>query len=719
VTAPPSSSAARTEELADLLERLAGRVVAGEPVDPDELAREHPAYADELRGLLPTVRMMAGLARSIAGERRGVSPTWDDGTPLGDLGDFRLLREVGRGGMGVVYEAEQVSLNRRVALKVLPFAAALDARQLQRFKHEAQAAALLHHTNIVPVYAVGCDRGVHYYAMQFIDGQSLAEVIAALRPEGNPAAPAAETGPAGVLATERSANRRAYFESVARLGVQAAEALDHAHQQGVIHRDIKPANLLLDAAGHLWVADFGLARGRAGPGLTGTGDVVGTLRYMAPEQALARRAVTDHRCDVYALGATLYEALTLEPAFPGDDRAALLRQIADGAVRPPRRLAPALPAALETVVLKAMARDPGHRYATAQELADDLRRFLEGRPVLAKPPSPAERALRWAGRHRAAIAAGVAGLALAAALSTAAAVLVWREQNQTAAALTQARAQARRAEEHFARALDGVTRLLTRLEDPRWNGAPGIDELRREGVTFFRAFVHADSADPAVRFESARACWRMAAVYCAQQDAAHAQEVLNLEFTLLDALTDEFPAEAAYRRESAVAHELMAVLYKSLRQPAAAREEFARTAEDYRCALAHGAGDDVLNAYAWLLADCPDPALRDPARAVALAEQAVARSPAAGRYWNTLGVARCQAGEWAAAAAALEKSMALRGGGDPYDWFFLAMAAWHRDDRDQARAWYRRSVEWMDTHHPLTEAVLRYRAEADALLGTD
>src|SRR5262249_22125234 len=154
----------------------------------------------------------------------------------GELGDFRLVREIGRGGMGVVYEAEQVSLNRPVALKVLPFAAALDARQLQRFKHEAQSAALLHHTNIVPIYAVGCERGVHCYAMQLIDGQSLADVIAALRREGAPAAPGAATAPAAALATERSTNRRAYFESVARLGVQAAEALDHAHQQGVVHR---------------------------------------------------------------------------------------------------------------------------------------------------------------------------------------------------------------------------------------------------------------------------------------------------------------------------------------------------------------------------------------------------------------------------------------------------------------------------------------------------
>ena len=256
----------------------------------------------------------------------------------GVLGDYRIIGEVGRGGMGVVYEAEQISLGRRVALKVLPFAPALDARQLQRFQNEAQAAAHLHHTNIVPVYAVGCERGVHYYAMQFIDGQTLAAVIeraAANRGPGAATIPRGTCDDAFALASElasgrfgpgrdrhaagpparsrvrgRTPRRRdharrrraptsstrrrpaagAYFRTVARLGIQAAEALEHAHQQGVIHRDIKPANLLVDVRGNLWVTDFGLARLQSEAGLTMTGDLLGTLRYMSPEQALGKRA---------------------------------------------------------------------------------------------------------------------------------------------------------------------------------------------------------------------------------------------------------------------------------------------------------------------------------------------------------------------------------------------------------------------------------------------
>jgi serine/threonine protein kinase len=261
----------------------------------------------------------------------------------GTLGDFRILREVGRGGMGVVYEAVQISLGRPVALKVLPFAAALDARQLQRFKNEAQAAAQLHHTNIVPVYAVGCERGVHFYAMQLIDGQTLAAVIADLRQRAHegeapadpqqtlayvpgpcPAAAAgqADTPLAQALSTERPTRSLAFFRTAARLGGQAAQALEHAHQMGIIHRDVKPGNLMIDGRGNLWVTDFGLAHIQSDSKLTMTGDLLGTLRYMSPEQALGQRVVVDHRTDVYSLGATLYELLTLKPAFDGRDRQA-------------------------------------------------------------------------------------------------------------------------------------------------------------------------------------------------------------------------------------------------------------------------------------------------------------------------------------------------------------------------------------------------------------
>ena len=211
---------------------------------------------------------------------------------------------------------------------------------------------------------------------------------------GCPACPGAETteGPAAVFSTARSADRRGYYRAVARLGAEAAAALDYAHQLGVVHRDVKPANLLVDGQGRLWVTDFGLARVQSEASLTVTGDLVGTLRYMSPEQALAKRVPIDHRTDVYSLGATLYELLTLEPAFRGRDRQELLRQIAFEEPLRPRRVNPAVPAELETVVLKAMAKSPDERYATAGELADDLERFLKDEPIRARRQTLPQRA---------------------------------------------------------------------------------------------------------------------------------------------------------------------------------------------------------------------------------------------------------------------------------------------------------------------------------------
>jgi serine/threonine protein kinase len=354
---------------------------------------------------------------------------------LGQLGDFRIVRQVGRGGMGVVYEAEQLSLRRRVALKVLPFAATLDARQLQRFHNEAQAAACLHHTHIVPVYFVGCAGGVPFYAMQLIDGQPLSAIIRQLRQaEKNaptageehtgasqpPPGDAASTTPVAAVTPLTGAGRRGrdYFRKVAELGMQAAEALAHAHQLGIVHRDIKPGNLLLDGRGSLWVTDFGLAHCQSQAGLTMTGDLVGTLRYMSPEQTLGQRGLVDHRTDVYSLGVTLYELLTLEPAFAGQDRQELLRQIASEEPRPPRRLNQAIPAELETIVLKALEKEPARRYATAQDLADDLRRFLEDRPIRARPVGSLERAWKWARRRPAhAALAGAIAVAVLACMS--------------------------------------------------------------------------------------------------------------------------------------------------------------------------------------------------------------------------------------------------------------------------------------------------------------
>jgi serine/threonine protein kinase len=417
-------SGSAEDRLVAIIEELTTRLQAGERVDIEPYIRAHPEHAVRLRNLVPALGVLAELGQAPLPEP---APETTSPALLGELGDYRILREVGRGGMGIVYEAEQISLGRRVALKVLPFAATLDAKQLQRFKNEARAAAGLHHTNIVPVYAVGCERGVHYYAMQFIEGQTLAAFIEQLRrgpvatapyaPAPESAAVTADTpGPAAARSTETSGRDPAYFRTVGQLGIQAAEALEHAHQLGVIHRDIKPGNLLVDERRSLWVTDFGLAHCQSQAGLTMTGDLVGTLRYMSPEQALAKRVVVDHRTDVYSLGATLYELLTLEPAFPGRDRQELLRQIAFEEPQPPRRLNKAIPAELETIVLKALEKNPNDRYASARELADDLRRYLEDKPIRARPPTVRQRLMKWARRHQPALRTAAATVLLMAVL---------------------------------------------------------------------------------------------------------------------------------------------------------------------------------------------------------------------------------------------------------------------------------------------------------------
>jgi serine/threonine protein kinase/Tfp pilus assembly protein PilF len=422
--------------IADVIEEVTNRLQAGEVVDAEAYVATYPQHATELRQLLPALGMVRDLSHSLANGPASVNLSGSDGpAEIGTaIGDFRILREVGRGGMGIVYEAEQMSLKRRVALKVLPYAGAMDSRQLQRFKNESLAAAQLHHTNIVPVHYVGCERGIHFYAMQFIEGHSLADTIAELRgrtreatkpqplpsphveatvdiPAGEAIAPRSSTSfpgqtkPIAALSTVRSTKIADYFRTVAELGIQAAEALDYAHEHGIIHRDIKPANLLVDAESRLWITDFGLAQVQGDARMTMTGDLVGTLRYMSPEQALAKRVVADHRTDIYSLGATLYELLTLEPAFAGADRQELLRQIAFEEPRPPRRRHKGIPAELEIIVLKAMEKNPADRYATAKDLAEDLRRFVLDRPIQARRPTPIQRIRKWARRHRSAATA--------------------------------------------------------------------------------------------------------------------------------------------------------------------------------------------------------------------------------------------------------------------------------------------------------------------------
>jgi WD40 repeat protein/serine/threonine protein kinase len=475
----------------DLFNRLADefaeRYRNGECPHLSEYTDKYPELADQICELFPALVAMEQFGTgsdqatgSLAQRREGAGPMPDR------LGDYRILREIARGGMGVVYEAVQESLGRHVALKVLPHRRMADASQLERFQREARAAAMLHHTNIVPVFGVGEHEGVHYYAMQYIQGQSLDAVlheVRRLRGEAatgtrssaghdqslaasvavdlvsgrfaeDPGAPSAtvllgasgapspgmspsptdgapKTGP-GSASSILGRSGSPYYRGVARIGMQAAEALAYAHHQKVLHRDIKPSNLLLDLQGTVWVTDFGLAKAEGNDALTRTGDIVGTLRYMAPERF---KDQADARSDVYALGLTLYEMLTLEPAFVADERPRLIDKILHDEPSKPRQLDPKIPRDLETITLKAIAKDPSDRYRTASDLAEDLRRFLADRPILARRASGVEHVRRWC-RRNPALAAATGAVAVALVAVAVLSVLYALEQAQATKKIT-------------------------------------------------------------------------------------------------------------------------------------------------------------------------------------------------------------------------------------------------------------------------------------------
>lgn len=466
------------------------------------------------------------------------------------LGEYRIIRELGRGGMGIVYEAEQESLGRYVAVKAIHHIQ-MDSKRLQRFQLESQAIARLHHTNIVPIFGVGEHEGQPFYAMQCIRGNGLDVLIDHWRRGGVP--PAHER-----------------WRSIAEFGVQAAEALHYAHEQGVLHRDVKPANLLIDENQALWITDFGLAKLVGGEDLTASGDVIGTLRYLAPE---ALRGVSDARSDVYSLGLTLYELITLEPPFGDLSAGELLRQVSEGELPLPRRIEPAVPRDLETIVLKAVAREPDHRYRSAHALADDLRRFLEDRPIRARRVTAIERGWRWSRRNRA-----LAGLmATAAASLVLAAGVGWIGYAATTKALAESRAATRHSEANVALSLEVFGDLFEKLAPSGQISLPPLGMLERHGpgppadladlldspagpqfgpseantsllrsvLTFYDRFArqNAENQNPRIQSEAAWAYQRVGTLYQNLGRRADAEAAYARAISMFEALIARSPAD--------------------------------------------------------------------------------------------------------------------------------------------------------------------------------
>ncbi|HEV3235901.1 MAG TPA: protein kinase [Gemmataceae bacterium] len=684
-----SSDSRRTSEVAQIVAEWRQRLQRAEPIDLDDYTAKHPEIAEELRDLYPAIAMiedLKGEGDDLTGSV-GTGAVLPEGKILERLGDYRILRMIGRGGMGIVYEAEQESLSRRVALKVLPVQSLLDPQNQQRFQREVKAAARMHHTNIVPVYGVGEHEGLHYYVMQFIQGQGLDGVIAELRklhdaktvskvkalglpsPQGiikendataadvaqalltghfsisgiealgdptltsvsaangsaatslaAPAKPAkvgespnsptwrVTDGSSGLVGgvthtswtgrTEKSTltdSGRHYWVSVARIGLQVAEALEYAHSQGILHRDIKPSNLLLDTQGTVWVTDFGLAKHTTdGDNLTHTGDIVGTIRYMAPERF---SGLSDSRGDIYSLGLTLFELITQQPAFAETDRGRLIKEVTGSEPPRPRKLNHSIPRDLETIVLKAIDRDPARRYSSAGAMGADLKRFIEDKPIRARRVSLAEQLWRWMHRNPAMAGLSAATLVLLLTVAVGSMLAAARFKSvaadesalRTSADLARQRAESARidaetnlqevdrqkklaetnlqeaerqkqlAETNFHQARTAVDDSLTRISESKLLNVAGLQPLRKEllesALNYYQGFLNQRGDDPALQKDLATAFSRVARIRAEVGSKTDALKAYQKAFELRTASLSREPNNLELQTELAYHHQ--------------------------------------------------------------------------------------------------------------------------------------------------------------------
>ena len=711
-------------------EEFASRVRSGECPSVTEYVDRYPDYAEEISDLLPTVAAMEQLRRTENAQRQTAQLSTLAPRNLPEcIGDYRILREIGRGGMGVVYEAQQESLGRLVALKVLTRNRVSSPKHIDRFHREAQSAANLHHTNIVPVFGVGEQDELHYYVMQLIEGVGLDQVISELRlqaklqdkdplpPTGSfssaqmvasedaarslrsgrfasgsrsgsastksdrernskPSAdstfpvPVGETessiGPkpplsTDALATDVTADYNSqgelsqsakispdayeqlddrYWKSVARIGVQLAHALDYAHNQHVLHRDIKPSNLLLDRNDTVWITDFGLAKQADADELTKTGDIVGTLRYMAPEQF---NGICNRQTDIYSLGVTLFELLTLRPAFGESQQGLLIQKITTAGIDRPRSVNPSIPRDLETIVMKATANESDRRFRTAGELADDLQRYLDDRPIKARRVTTAERMWRWS-RRNPAIASLAATLLLVVFSSLVVISWKWGEaergkqeaQKQSELARTQsslaqkesqnaqikselaqkesdrAATENRRAEANLSLALDSMDRFLEHFASS-WMAHPSEpvndeDEeaavefrmivsdqsaiILQDALKFYNQFARKNASNPRLLRDTAKAYQRVGAIHERLGQYVRAEKAYNDAIEILADLQQQFPSDADVAVQTGATVNQLGLVFMALGRYEDAKLEFDRARDTLAVQLVKSANSE-------------------------------------------------------------------------------------------------------------------------------
>jgi serine/threonine-protein kinase len=515
--------------------------------------------------LAKTIRVQAGLDR----KRKGRLPT---------VPGYEILSELGRGGMGVVYKARQRGLDRLVALKMVLTGGHASATELLRFRTEARAVAQLQHPNIVQIHEVGeCD-GCPYFSLEYLDGGNLADRIAV-----TPLPPV----------------------EAATLVRALADAMECAHRAGIIHRDLKPGNVLMSSDGTPKITDFGLAK-RLEPdaGQTRTGAVLGTPSYMAPEQAEGKTHAIGPSADIYALGAVLYDLITGRPPFRGESVLDTLEQVRTIEPVPPSRHQAMLPLDLDIICLTCLQKEPHKRYATAGALAEDLRRFLEGEPILARPTPAWERGYKWTKRHPATAALiAVSALALlgfgtggVAWAVQADALRATADQERNHAVVLkdladEARAKAEanerlanqeraRAASNFQNARAAVDELLVRIGRERLANEPHMDLVRRDllekALRFHQRFLNAESDNPEVRWEAGQAYVAVADIHEMLGQSTKAEQAYRKAIDLLQALADEFPKRPEFRRDLAAAHSNLSLMLQATGRGQDAVKEFER-----------------------------------------------------------------------------------------------------------------------------------------------
>jgi serine/threonine protein kinase/Flp pilus assembly protein TadD len=591
-------NSSREQRLDEVIAAYVQAVEAGQKPDREELLARHLDLAAELSdffadqdrfsSLAAPLRAMASVARPGEAPKPKSTAESAPGSRVGYFGDYELVEEIGRGGMGVVYKARQRSLRRAVALKMIRAVNTASPGDVRRFQAEAEIIANLDHPNIVPIYEVGEHQGQHYFTMKLIEGGSLTQRLDDI---GLPLVDR-ETGRNANGEVRHAAQTAERQAAIARLMIAVAQAVHYAHERGLLHRDLKPANILLDTQGRPHVTDFGLAKHRQeDPGLTQSGAIVGTPSYMAPEQAAGRRRDLTTAADVYSLGAILYELLTGWPPFRAETPLETLRLVTERDPVRPRTLNPLVNRDLETICLKCLNKEPGQRYSSAEALADDLQCFLEDRPIRARRPTALERLRKWSRRHRpAAIAAAVVLFCMVCFLalavlridqmrSRAEEALRQAEQAAWEAQLQSARAdrERERAEANFRRARDAVDQMYTELAEKTLAEIPlARQELLENAVRFYSEFARTNRDNPELRHQVGLAYRRLGDLEHQIGHQERATAAYRQALNLFERLAADSPQSAVYRAELARTDHQLGTLFRTTGRTAEADRAYAK-----------------------------------------------------------------------------------------------------------------------------------------------